>query len=121
MASIFVNSSLRERFRVPPTRLLSHHKPKKRTDFFFLTFICPAHILIVPDRQQRVSVQALKYNSVPECLVMPSFREGLCSETSNRSRLWKKMLITVLKHKIAFRQPTEHQKAHPACILEDAR
>lgn len=33
-----------------------------------------------------MSVQALKHNSVPECLVMRSLREGLCSETSNRSR-----------------------------------
>lgn len=30
--------------------------------------------------------QAAKYSSAPECLVIRSFREGLCSETSNRCR-----------------------------------
>ena len=38
------------------------------------------------DRQRRVSVQALKHNSVPVGLVMRSFREGLCNETSSWSR-----------------------------------
>lgn len=33
-----------------------------------------------------MSVQAMKHNSVPDSLVMQSFREGLCSETSSRSR-----------------------------------
>ena len=33
-----------------------------------------------------MSVQAMKHNSVPDSLVMRSLREGLCSETSSRSR-----------------------------------
>ena len=44
--------------------------------------------------QRHVSVKALKHSSAPERLAMWSFREGLCSETSNRRRLQgrKKML-----------------------------
>ena len=62
--------------------------PAGQSEFFVsLTYFCIPHIIIVPDRQRRVPVQALKHNSVPESLVMWSFREGLCSETSNRSRL----------------------------------
>ena len=48
--------------------------------------------------------KALRHNSVPECLVMRSFREGLCSETSNRSRSYdrKKMLRRPCLRRAAF-------------------
>ena len=61
-------------------------KLSERKKHFLLTYLREIHIIIVPDRQQRVSVQALKHNSVLDSLVMWSFREGLCSETSSRSR-----------------------------------
>lgn len=37
-------------------------------------------------RQRRVSTQAMKRRRVPASLAVRSFREGLCSETSSRSR-----------------------------------
>ena len=33
-----------------------------------------------------MSVKMLKHNSVPASLVMRNFQDGLCNETSNRSR-----------------------------------
>ena len=37
-------------------------------------------------RQRRVSTQAMKRRGVPASLAAQSFREGLCRETSSRSR-----------------------------------
>lgn len=44
-------------------------------------------IIIVSGRQRRVSVQAMRQGSVPECIALLSFQEGLRNETSNRLRL----------------------------------
>ncbi len=44
-----------------------------------------------------MSVEALKYSSVPDSLAIWSFQEGLCSETSNRSRQIAQWVFTERK------------------------
>ncbi|MEG2455355.1 MAG: hypothetical protein RSC08_03785, partial [Oscillospiraceae bacterium] len=71
----FVLSSLFP--KLPP----QHQKCKNHLDIFLGVVYNDSE-----DRQHRVSIKALKHSRVPVSLVMLSFREGLCNETSSRSR-----------------------------------
>ena len=63
---------------------------KKKTESCFLKdidifFYSPYNN--ISSKQQGVFVQAWRQEGVPERIVLWSFQEGLCSDTSNRSRL----------------------------------
>ena len=105
------NTAMPLRFGINGLRFLNSCKKKmhEHADFSWgLTYFLKLHIIIVQGRQRRVSAKALKHNSVPECLVMQSFQQGLCSNLKpEQVASRKKMLKAALHCRAAFFMRTE--------------